>query len=123
MTPCRKDGGTFSLSGCEPDACRSFPVNDFKSGYVVCHGRCKTGGDGVTNMACSWTCSLYNYHADANDDFYHSLTWIIAPVSKKTRRGGEKLLATGLSVFFETTLAGIGAGLWRTGELGWEDGR
>eukprot|EP00435_Cladocopium_sp_Y103_P040665 s182_g11.t1 len=35
VTPCRKDGGTFSLSGCEPDACRSFPVNDFKSGYVV----------------------------------------------------------------------------------------
>lgn len=35
VTPCRKDGGTFSLSGCEPDACRSFPVDDFKSGYVV----------------------------------------------------------------------------------------
>ena len=38
VTPCRKDGGTFSLSGCEPDACRSFPVDDFKSGYVVCRG-------------------------------------------------------------------------------------
>ena len=35
VAPCSKDGGPFSVAGCEPDACRSFPINDFKSGYVV----------------------------------------------------------------------------------------
>jgi len=77
VTPCRKDGGTFSLSGCEPDACRSFPVDDFKSGYVVCRG----GWEGMgVKMGCIMLCTTPMM-------MNHSHTWIIAPGSVK--RGGE----------------------------------
>eukprot|EP00438_Fugacium_kawagutii_P027130 Skav225193 [mRNA] locus=scaffold3065:129598:142690:+ [translate_table: standard] len=35
VLPCRKDGAPFILTGCKPDACRSWPESDSKSAYVV----------------------------------------------------------------------------------------
>jgi hypothetical protein len=60
------------------------------------------GGDGCEN-------GLYHVVYHPNDD--ESLSYLDNCTRfSQTRRGGEKLVATGLTVLFETTLAGIVAG-------------